>query len=205
MISATVINVFTIRDDADAVYVTNEDGGGHTKWLNFIAPRLYMLWQLLNDDRGVLFVSINDVELFRLGCCSTKFLGKRIGSVLSFGTAPQITKSRWIVPASILFALCRPGTLHRCRSRTLPSSRVGIVNRNRLSDLRSRREICRFCGSFVPSATLLPCLNPLGLVGSTCCLVTGSGGRSDRAVTTSLADRRLDQLAFDGICLSLPR
>ena len=29
-------------DDSDAVYVTNEDGGRHTKWLNFMAPRLYM-------------------------------------------------------------------------------------------------------------------------------------------------------------------
>src|ERR1700738_2885823 len=54
-------------DDSDAVYVSNEDGGRHTKWLNFMAPRLYLLWQLLNDERGVLFVSINDVELFRLG------------------------------------------------------------------------------------------------------------------------------------------
>lgn len=54
-------------DDSDAVYVTNEDGGRHTKWLNFMAPRLYMLWQLLDDNNGVLFISINDVELFRLG------------------------------------------------------------------------------------------------------------------------------------------
>lgn len=26
-------------DDSDAVYVTNQDGGRHTKWLNFMAPR----------------------------------------------------------------------------------------------------------------------------------------------------------------------
>src|SRR5947199_5250295 len=32
-----------------------------------MAPRLYMLRKLLNDERGVIFVSINDVELFRLG------------------------------------------------------------------------------------------------------------------------------------------
>jgi adenine-specific DNA-methyltransferase len=54
-------------DDSDAAYVSNEDGGRHTKWLNFMAPRLYMMWEMLNDDRGVIFVSINDIELFRLG------------------------------------------------------------------------------------------------------------------------------------------
>ncbi len=63
-------------DDSDAVYVTNEDGGRHTKWLNFMAPRLYMLWQLLHDERGVLFVSINDVELFRLGMLLNEIFGE---------------------------------------------------------------------------------------------------------------------------------
>lgn len=63
-------------DDSDAVYVSNEDGGKHTKWLNFIAPRLYMLWQLLHDDRGILFVSINDIELFRLGMLLNEIFGE---------------------------------------------------------------------------------------------------------------------------------
>jgi adenine-specific DNA-methyltransferase len=63
-------------DDSDAVYVTNEDGGRHTKWLNFIAPRLYMLWQLLHEDHGVIFVSINDVELFRLGMLINEIFGE---------------------------------------------------------------------------------------------------------------------------------
>ncbi len=51
-------------DDTDAVYVSNEDGGRHTKWLNFMAPRLHMLKQLLNDDTGVIFASTNDIEVF---------------------------------------------------------------------------------------------------------------------------------------------
>ena len=55
--------------------MTNEDGGKHTKWLNFMAPRLYMLWQLLHDERGVIFVSINDVELFRLGMLLNEIFG----------------------------------------------------------------------------------------------------------------------------------
>lgn len=54
-------------DDDDAVYVNDKDGGRHTKWLNFMAPRLHFLWQLLHDERGVIFVSINDNELYRLG------------------------------------------------------------------------------------------------------------------------------------------
>jgi adenine-specific DNA-methyltransferase len=47
------------------VYVGNEDGGRHTKWLNYMGPRLWLVWQLL-ADHGVCFVSISDVELFRL-------------------------------------------------------------------------------------------------------------------------------------------
>jgi adenine-specific DNA-methyltransferase len=63
-------------DDSDAVYVSNEDGGRHTKWLNFMAPRLYMLWDMLSDARGVIFVSINDVELFRLGMLMNEIFGE---------------------------------------------------------------------------------------------------------------------------------
>ncbi len=71
-------------DAGDAVYVSNEDGGKHTKWLNFIAPRLYMLWQLLHDDRGVIFVSINDVELFRLGMLLNEIFGEEnhVGTIV---------------------------------------------------------------------------------------------------------------------------
>jgi adenine-specific DNA-methyltransferase len=75
-------------DDSDAVYVTNEDGGRHTKWLNFMAPRLYMLWQLLHDEHGVLFASINDVELFRLGMLLNEIFGKQnwVGTLVWKGT-----------------------------------------------------------------------------------------------------------------------
>jgi len=75
-------------DDSDAVYVTNEDGGRHTKWLNFIAPRLYMLWEMLNDSRGVLFVSINDVELCRLGLLLNEIFGEEnhVGTLIWNGS-----------------------------------------------------------------------------------------------------------------------
>ena len=63
-------------DADDLVYVNNEDGGRHTKWLNFMGPRLWLTWQLL-ADHGICFVSINDVELFRLGLLMDEIFGER--------------------------------------------------------------------------------------------------------------------------------
>ena len=63
-------------DSDDAVYVSNEDGGRHTKWLNYMGPRLWLTWELL-ADHGVCFVSINDVELFRLGLLLDEIFGER--------------------------------------------------------------------------------------------------------------------------------
>jgi adenine-specific DNA-methyltransferase len=63
-------------DSDDAVYVSNEDGGRHTKWLNYMGPRLWLTWELL-ADHGVCFVSISDVELFRLGLLLDEIFGER--------------------------------------------------------------------------------------------------------------------------------
>jgi DNA methylase len=63
-------------DAEDMVYVSNEDGGRHTKWLNYMGPRLWLTWQLL-ADHGVCFVSINDVELFRLGMLMDEIFGEK--------------------------------------------------------------------------------------------------------------------------------
>jgi adenine-specific DNA-methyltransferase len=52
-------------DGTDATYVSNEDGGRHTKWLNYMAPRLAAMKSLM-AEHGVIFVSINDIELGRL-------------------------------------------------------------------------------------------------------------------------------------------
>jgi adenine-specific DNA-methyltransferase len=60
----------------DAIYVSNEDGGRHTKWLNYMGPRLWLTWELL-ADHGVLFISINDVELFRLGLLLDEIFDER--------------------------------------------------------------------------------------------------------------------------------
>jgi adenine-specific DNA-methyltransferase len=52
-------------DGSDAVYVSNVDGGRHTKWLNYMAPRLVAMKSLMAEN-GVIFISINDIELGRL-------------------------------------------------------------------------------------------------------------------------------------------
>lgn len=49
----------------DAAYVSNEDGGRHTKWLNYMAPRMVAIHRLM-ADHGVIFASISDIELGRL-------------------------------------------------------------------------------------------------------------------------------------------
>lgn len=49
----------------DAVYVSNEDGERHTKWLNFMAPRLVAIKSLM-AEHCVIFMSINDIEMGRL-------------------------------------------------------------------------------------------------------------------------------------------
>lgn len=63
-------------DNDDQTYVNNEDGGRHTKWLNYMGPRLWLVWQLL-AEHGVCFVSINDVELFRLGLLMDEVFGEK--------------------------------------------------------------------------------------------------------------------------------
>ncbi len=62
-------------DDSDAVYVSNEDGGRHTKWLNFMAPRLSLMQDLLSPD-GAIMVSIGDDEVFRLGMLMDEIFGE---------------------------------------------------------------------------------------------------------------------------------
>ena len=52
-------------DASDAYYVSNEDGGRHTKWLNYVAPRLVAIHRLM-AEHGVIFASISDIELGRM-------------------------------------------------------------------------------------------------------------------------------------------
>lgn len=52
-------------DQARGDFVKAEDGGKHTKWLNQMAPTLWLIKELM-AAHGVIFVHINDIELPRL-------------------------------------------------------------------------------------------------------------------------------------------
>lgn len=47
-------------------FVSAEDGSKHSKWLRFMAPRLWMMHEMLRPG-GVLAICIDQRELFRLG------------------------------------------------------------------------------------------------------------------------------------------
>jgi adenine-specific DNA-methyltransferase len=52
---------------------TETDGRFHSKWLSMMYPRLYLARNLLTED-GMIFISINDVELANLaGLCNEVF------------------------------------------------------------------------------------------------------------------------------------
>lgn len=75
-------------DGSDGTYVTNEDGGKHTKWLNYMAPRLVAIHNLM-AEHGVIFVSINDIELGRLLALMDEVFDEknRIGVIVWRGSA----------------------------------------------------------------------------------------------------------------------
>lgn len=81
----------------DAVYVSNEDGERHTKWLNFMAPRLVTIKSLM-ADHGVLFISINDIELGRLLMLADEIFDEsnRIG-VISWRGSSDNNPSRIVI------------------------------------------------------------------------------------------------------------
>jgi adenine-specific DNA-methyltransferase len=81
-------------DASDAYYVSNEDGGRHTKWLNYMAPRLVAIHRLM-ADHGVIFVSISDIELGRLLMLMDEIFDERnrIG-VITWRGSPDNNPSR---------------------------------------------------------------------------------------------------------------
>lgn len=81
-------------DGSDAHYVSNDDGGRHTKWLNYMAPRLVAIHRLL-ADHGVIFVAISDIELGRLLMLMDEIFDERnrIG-VITWQGSPDNNPSR---------------------------------------------------------------------------------------------------------------
>jgi adenine-specific DNA-methyltransferase len=64
------------NDDDPGDYVKEEDGGRHTKWLNFIAPRLHLMKRMLKPS-GVIAVSIDEREFFHLGMLMNDIFGEK--------------------------------------------------------------------------------------------------------------------------------
>ncbi len=56
-------------------YVDKNDGYRHSKWLNFMEKRLRLAKELLKDD-GVIFISIDDHELYQLKLLMDKIFGE---------------------------------------------------------------------------------------------------------------------------------
>lgn len=72
-------------DSSGRKFGTNVDTEGrfHSKWLNLMYPRLYLARNLLSDD-GVVFISINDVEIVNLRAVADFVFGEEnfIGSLI---------------------------------------------------------------------------------------------------------------------------
>lgn len=70
------------NDPDPGILVTAEDGSRHTKWMQFMAPRLAMMKAMLKPG-GVCAVCIDDRELFRLGMLMDEIFGEsnRIGII----------------------------------------------------------------------------------------------------------------------------
>jgi adenine-specific DNA-methyltransferase len=62
--------------------VSAEDGSKHSKWLRFMAPRLYIMKEMLKPN-GVIAICIDHRELYRLGILMDEIFGEknRIGII----------------------------------------------------------------------------------------------------------------------------
>jgi adenine-specific DNA-methyltransferase len=120
-------------DDDDGKFVAAEDGGRHTKWLNQMAPTLHLLKQLMADN-GVIFIHIDDNELFNLGALMNEIFDEsnRVG-VLIWKSATDNNPSQISVEHEYILCYAKD------RSR-VPSSWRGEMNRPRqmLSDEAAR-------------------------------------------------------------------
>jgi adenine-specific DNA-methyltransferase len=54
---------------------TDTDGRFHSRWMNLMYPRLYLAKNLLRDD-GLIFISIDDVEMLRLHYLCDEIFGE---------------------------------------------------------------------------------------------------------------------------------
>jgi adenine-specific DNA-methyltransferase len=57
-------------------FINKEDGWRHSKWIEFMHRRLVLAKELLRED-GVIFISIDDNELFHLGMLMNEVFGEK--------------------------------------------------------------------------------------------------------------------------------
>lgn len=110
-------------DGDDASYVSNEDGERHTKWLNFMAPRLVAIKNLM-AEHGILFISINDIEMGRLLMLADEIFDEsnRIGVITWKGSSDN-NPSRIVVEHE--YILCYAKNIKKVPARwTTPEDEI---------------------------------------------------------------------------------
>ena len=117
-------------------YVDKEDGYRHSKWLEFMYRRLQLAKELLAED-GVIFVSIDDNEVFNLGLLMNQV----------FGEANQVATCVWQKRYSrenrgaigdaheyLLVYAINPITFKLLRNKILPTDKQAAIYKNPNND-----------------------------------------------------------------------
>jgi adenine-specific DNA-methyltransferase len=95
----------TDEDGNQLVQNTESNGRFHTDWLNMMYPRLRLAKDLLTDD-GVIFISIDDNELYNLKkCCDEAFGSSNFIGTLSVENNPKGRKNSAFVSVSSEYCL----------------------------------------------------------------------------------------------------
>lgn len=105
--------------------VPAEDGSRHSKWLRFMAPRLWMMREMLRPG-GVLAICIDHRELFRLGMLLDEMFGEgnRIGIInwqKTYAPKNNVGK-KGHVSTSTEYVLVYAKNIDRANTRLLPRS-----------------------------------------------------------------------------------
>ena len=73
------------KDDGNNLLTSNPETGGryHSTWLSMMYPRLFLARQLLRDN-GVIFVSIDDHEVYNLRLLMNEIFGEEnhVGTIV---------------------------------------------------------------------------------------------------------------------------
>lgn len=128
-------------------FVYRDRGRTHAEWLNMMVPRLVLARRLLHDD-GVIFVSINEVELHHLRCVMDEIFGED-NYIETFvwtktNTAPSLSlKSRKTIEYIVCYEKVR--NRRRYRGEPIANGDAPLLNRsNPISILQFPKGSIRF-------------------------------------------------------------